>query len=185
MKTHSLILLFVLTVASQSFAKLEISGKIQSTGYHQIEPEIEKILADKHNLENVIYLIDLIEMGYDPMNSDDMEIEIQVKYQVPAVKALIDNYGREVLPHLLHYALKTKSDYLKRRAVFTIEQISKMSMRDYLGRTIGREAIVSKFEDLANCLEVEVEYDYLKYFPKIGSPIDLELNFDGVSKFEK
>ncbi|NBB81639.1 MAG: hypothetical protein GVY36_19725 [Verrucomicrobia bacterium] len=156
---------FTLLVATFSLsAEIEIVGQPKQVG-SEIEPVIKEILRDKDNLNNLIYLIQLLERGYEPMNGDDNQNEIHIVHYVPAVPALVDNYGQEALPYLLNYALKTKNVYLKRRAVYVIEKISKMSMRDYLGRLIGKEAIQGKFEELANCLNVEVEYEYLKYFP--------------------
>ena len=173
MKIHLLILSLFVTCSIAS-AKISIVGQPKLVGHEQITPVIEDILNDKQDLSKMVYLIQLLERGYDPLNGDDNRNEIYLVYYVPAAPALIENYGSEALPYLLDYALKAKSDYLKRRAVYVIEKISKMSMRDYLGRLVGREAIKGKLEELANCLEVEVEYEYLKYFPDTSKPQDME-----------
>lgn len=164
MKIKLLVAFTYLAVAISLSAEIKIVGEPKQVG-PEIDSVIKEILSDKNDLNNLIYLIQLLERGYEPMNGDDNENEIHIVHYVPAVPALINNYGQEALPHLLNYALKTKNNYLKRRAVYVIEKISKMSMRDYLGRLIGNEAVQGKLEELADCLNVEVEYEYLKYFP--------------------
>lgn len=173
MKIKILVFFTFLTVVISLSAEIKIVGEPKQVG-PEIESVIEKIVSDKDNLNNLIYLIQLLERGYEPMNGDDNQNEIHIVHYVPAAPALISNYGQEALPYLLDYALKTKSDYLKRRAVYVTEKISKMSMRDYLGRLFGQDAVQGKLAELADCLNVEVEYEYLKYFPDPRGELSFE-----------
>ena len=172
-------LIVLLGITPSIGAEEQYSEKREVLLREEVHRQLARYEKGKQSIKNICKVIELMRLGTDHLNHNGFR---SLEFTVPAVDFILKSYGPEIVPLLVDYAISVEDVWLKRRAIYCIENLTDKKLRDYLSTKYGKRVIGDKLKFLINESESDEYPELLNgrgkdtdfYFPS-GKDIEMEI----------